>query len=672
MNKKTKIAACILPQRRFMGARAAAEAFARAITPMAIVDADLRLLDCNNGFLKSFNNGGSSGNPAQLERYFEAKVFGQIRDLVERAVTGQSHSWQKIILAGEQMQVQLQPLTTSGGGQYLLSFEPSSQSELMLEETRERMQMLVEGIAVGLVVVEVGSNLIVDINSQALELFGHCREAMTNKHHQQFFSLGSGEQMLCCEDGSQRAVSFVVKRRTFREREYLLVSLTDISSQHSAELEVSHLAHFDPITGLPNRTLLLDRLNQALAWAGRAQGSVSLFLLDIDNFKDFNDSLGHASGDRLLALLGARIKKCVRRSDTVARFGGDEFAVVLSDIGSEQQVASVARKILDAVGETCTIDGQQYRLTASLGISSYPCDTKDAGDLIRLADTAMYRAKKAGRNQFQFFSPEMNADVLQRLLLTSDLHQALEEKQFEVYYQPQVDLRTGSICGTEALLRWHHPKLGMIPPDQFIPLAEETGLIVPLGLWVLETACQQVSHWQRSLMVPLRLAVNLSAVQFRQADLAVKIEEILRRTQFSAALLELELTETMLMDQVEKAQDIMEVLKAMGVTLAIDDFGTGYSSLSYLKHFPIDRLKIDRSFVRELTVNPADAAIVETMIAMAGRLGHEIIAEGVEEEAQAEFLFENGCYEIQGFLFGRPVPATDFTLKLEEQVGKKS
>ncbi len=289
---------------------------------------------------------------------------------------------------------------------------------------------------------------------------------------------------------------------------------------------------------------------------------------------------------------------------------------------------------------------------------------------MRLADTAMYRSKKAGRNQFQFFSPEMNADVLQRLLLTSDLCQALEEEQFEVYYQPQVDLRTGSICGTEALLRWHHPKLGMVPPDQFIPLAEETGLIVPLGLWVLETACRLVNEWQGDLMIPLRLAVNLSAVQFRQDDLAEQVANILQKTQFSAALLELELTETMLMDQVERAQVIMEELKKMGVTLAIDDFGTGYSSLSYLKHFPIDRLKIDRSFVRELTINPADAAIVEAMIAMASRLGHEIIAEGVEEEGQAEFLFANGCYEIQGFFIGHPVAATDFSLRLQDQVGK--
>ncbi len=282
----------------------------------------------------------------------------------------------------------------------------------------------------------------------------------------------------------------------------------------------------------------------------------------------------------------------------------------------------------------------------------------------------MYRAKEAGRNQFQFFSPEMNADILQRLLLMNDLHQALEEEQFEVYYQPQVDMRTGGICGAEALLRWNHPKLGMITPDRFIPLAEETGLIDPLGLWVLETACKQVQQWQRGLMIPLRLAVNLSAVQFRQVDLAEQVDRILQKTEYSAALLELELTETMLMEQVEKAQLTMEALKKMGVTLAIDDFGTGYSSLSYLKHFPIDRLKIDRSFVRDLTENPADAAIVETMIVMAGRLGHEIIAEGVEDEAQAEFLFQNGCYEIQGYFFGRPVPAAEFSEKLKEQTGK--
>lgn len=684
MNTKSKITASILPQGRFNTGRFVAEAFSRATTAMAIVAGDLRLLECNNRFLKDFSHTGHRGNPADLERYLSKDDHWKISTLIDQSLAQGNMQLKTAELLEGEMQVQFQPLNTAEGGQFLLCFSPRSQAEQKLDEARQRLLMVVEGVSVGLVVIEADSDLIIDINNQALELFGRTREEMRGRTCQQFICqecddngfealngglLLSGNRMLRTADGQQRPVTFSVKRSHFRGRDYFLVSITDISSQHSAEQQVSRLANYDATTGLPNRHLLLDRLQQASAWAKRMQGSVALLLLDIDNFKDFNDSLGHSSGDRLLVMLAERLKGCVRRADTVARVDGDEFAVVLTDIGSEQQVGQVARKILACLSEPCVIDGRQYHVTASLGISSCPEDAQDPEDLIRLADTAMYRAKKAGRNQFQFYSPEMNKEVLQRLLLTNDLYQALAEEQFEVYYQPQVDMRSGSICGTEALLRWNHPTLGMIPPDQFIPLAEETGLIVELGQWVLETACRQVRQWQRSLMVPLRLAVNLSAVQFRQPDLAKQVEDVLEKTKFSAALLELELTETMLMEQVEKAQQAMEKLKKMGITLAIDDFGTGFSSLSYLKHFPIDRLKIDRSFVKELTENPADAAIVEAIIAMAGRLGHEIIAEGVEEEAQAEFLFANGCYEIQGFFFGRPLPAAEFTLKLQNQVG---
>lgn len=382
MNTKSKIAACILPQGRFSGGRPAAEAFARAIMPMAIVDPDLRLLDCNNAFFKAFNNDGRSGNPAQLERYLDEADLWQIREQIEQLQQGQSKPGQKIDLVTNEMQFLLQPLMTSGAGQILISFEAKSLSEQGLEDTRQRLQMVVEGIAVGLIVVAAETKCIVDINTLALQMFGRSREEMTNKTYQQFFCLGdddngsgqlegdlsdSGKRMLRAPNGSQRPVSFVVKRSNFKGRDYLLISMTDISSQHSAELEASHLANFDPTTDLPNRALLLDRLNQALDWSERAQSSVSLLLLDIDKFKDLNDSLDHASGDRLLALFGERIRSCVRRSDTVARFGADEFAVILSDMGSEQQVASLARKILAAVSEPCTIDGKQYRLTQVSG-----------------------------------------------------------------------------------------------------------------------------------------------------------------------------------------------------------------------------------------------------------------------------------------------------------------
>ncbi len=349
-----------MPQGRFQSGRPAAEAFARAITPMAIVDAQLNLLDCNSNFFKTFNTDDRSGNPARLERYLEESALEQIFQMLEQLQADEGLIEQNLNLPDGVKQVQIQPLTSTGGGQYLISFQAESSTKKELEETRQRMRLMVEGISVGLVVIEADSYRIVDINSHALELFGRKRDEMIGKICHQFLChecgddcfetpegglLQNGNRMMRAADGSQRPVSFSIKRKRFLEQEYLLVSMSDISSQHSAEQQVSHLANFDPTTDLPNRTLLLDRLQQALAWAERMQGSVALILLDLDNFKDFNDSLGHASGDRLLALLGERLKGCIRRSDTVARVGGDEFAIVLSDIGSEQQVATVARKV---------------------------------------------------------------------------------------------------------------------------------------------------------------------------------------------------------------------------------------------------------------------------------------------------------------------------------------
>jgi len=683
MKQNSKIAACILPRNRFKGVGAAGEAFIHAPGAMAIVDAELHLLDCNNSFLNIFNSTRQSEGIAWLARYLDQADCEQILNLIDQSLGEKNLKHQTACLGNGTLLVTFQPLIVSGVACFLLSFESRPQTEESFEGIRQRLLMVVEGVSVGLIIIDAESSRIVDINNQALQLFGCSRDQIYQRDCHEYLGLEPGvisieqaagllhgkKRMLRTADGIQRQVLFSVKRSHFKNQDYFLVSLTDTSLQHSAELEVSQLVNFDPTTNLPNRTLLLEHMHQALSWAKRMQGSTALLLLDLDHFKDFNDSLGHASGDRLLALLGERLKRCVRQADTVARVGGDEFAILLTDIPSVPQVTAIADKILARIAEPCSIEGREYHLTASLGISSYPFTANEPEEMICQADTAMYRAKHAGRNQVQIFSPEMNAENQQRLLLINDLHQALSEQQFEVYYQPQVDLRTGGICGTEALLRWRHPSMGMIPPDQFIPVAEETGLIVPLGLWVLETACRQVGQWQRSLMVPLRLAVNLSAGQFRQADLALDIGRVLTKTKFSAALLELELTESMLMEPVAQAQQAMEKLKKMGVTLAIDDFGTGYSSLSYLKHFPLDRLKIDQSFVRELAVNPADAAIVEAIIAMAGRLGLEIIAEGVEEEAQAEFLLANGCYEIQGFLFGQPVAAAEFTKKLQDQQG---
>ncbi|HUY03923.1 MAG TPA: EAL domain-containing protein [Rhodocyclaceae bacterium] len=442
--------------------------------------------------------------------------------------------------------------------------------------------------------------------------------------------------------------------------------IKDITERKDYETQLEYQASYDALTGLANRNLLADRLDQAIAHAKRNKSLVAVLLLDLDRFKVVNDSLGHDAGDALLQTMAQRLTACVRSVDTVARLGGDEFVVVMSDIDSENDAATLARKLLQQLSLPMMVAGREMVSNASLGIALYPKDAEQASILLKNADVAMYRAKELGRNSMQFYTPAMNASTLARLELESALRRAVLRDELVLYYQPKVELQRGRVVGAEALIRWRHPQFGMVAPGEFIPLAEETGLILPIGEWVIDTACAQLNTWQSEGLPAISLSVNLSARQFQQENLAKVVARALRLNNVKARYLELELTESAVMQDPDKTVATLHELKDIGVRLSLDDFGTGYSSLNYLKRFPIDILKIDQSFVRDITTDPDDAAIATTIISLAHSLRRRVVAEGVETEAQLDFLRRHRCDEIQGYYFSRPLPADEFARLLRE------
>jgi len=441
----------------------------------------------------------------------------------------------------------------------------------------------------------------------------------------------------------------------------------DITPRKQAEARIQYLATHDSLTGLPNRLMFSEMLNHVLAASKRNERKFAVLFIDLDRFKFINDSLGHEAGDALLREVAQRLKGSLRSSDIVARLGGDEFVMLLQDLRGIEQAGRIARKLLSAVIKPIVIHGQECRVTASIGISVYPTDANDEAALMTHADIAMYHAKEEGKNNFQFYDGRLETQSLERLALESRLRRALERHELSLHYQPKVDLASNAITGVEALLRWSSPELGAVSPAKFIPLAEETGLILQLGKWVLRTACEQAVAWQRAGLPAVRVAVNLSPRQLNDPELVAEVRAVLAQTGLKPDLLELEVTESSVMHNVERALEVLGALKAMGVRLAIDDFGTGYSSLAQLKRFPIDTLKVDRSFIRELPNDSEDKAIAEAIIAMGKTLGLTVVAEGVETGEQQAFLRERACDQMQGFYFSRPVTAPQFAELLQAQ-----
>ncbi len=446
-----------------------------------------------------------------------------------------------------------------------------------------------------------------------------------------------------------------------------VIVFRDVSAARAMALQIAHSAEHDFLTGLPNRMLLNDRVNQAITMAPRHSKKVAVLFLDLDGFKHINDSLGHPTGDKLLQSIGKRLVNCVRSADTVSRQGGDEFVVLLSEVERSEDTAITARRMLQAVAEAHSIDQHDLHVTTSIGVSVYPDDGLDAETLIKNADTAMYQAKENGRQSYQFFKPAMNVRAVERQAIEESLRRALDRKEFAVHYQPMIDLKTGVITGAEALLRWTHPVRGPVSPGQFIPVAEDCGLILPIGKWVLREACQQARDWLDAGLPLGTMAVNISAMEFRGENFLEGVFAILKDTGLDPRFLELELTESVLMKHAGSTEAILKTLRARGVQLAVDDFGTGYSSLSYLRKFPIDALKIDQSFVRQITTTPDETTIVTAVISMGRSMKLRVVAEGVETQEELAFLQSHQCDQAQGYYFSRPVLPQQFAKMLQIQ-----
>ncbi|MGB2903041.1 MAG: EAL domain-containing protein [Candidatus Dechloromonas phosphoritropha] len=559
----------------------------------------------------------------------------------------------------------------------------------VMHEKESQFRSTMEAAQVGIFLLQDG--LFRYVNPFLTKLFGYSEEELVDRRGpldllipeqramvaEQMRQRAGGEpgkpyEIVCVrKDGSTFPAIILGSPATYEGRPASVGTLLDISAQKEAEQRARELADFDPLSGLPNRRLLRDRCTQLLAAAERDGSEMALIFLDLDHFKRVNDSLGHSVGDELLCAVSRRLSTVLRKVDTLARLGGDEFIIALPDVRAAG-VAEVACRLIDICAAPFALGGHELTISPSLGVSLYPVDGTDFEALLRNADAAMYKAKEAGRNAFRFYSSEMNVTTLKHLLMESGLRRGLGAHEFVLHYQPLVH-ETGGIIGVEALIRWQNPEVGLVPPDQFIHVAEDIGLINPIGDWVLREACRQVRAWQDAGLPPLLVAVNVSPIQFRQAGFVDTVARALSVSGLDARYLELELTERTVMNDAEQNLGTLSALNDMGIKLAIDDFGTGYSSLAYLKRIPVGKLKIDRSFVRDLGGDPDDRAIASTIISMGRSLRLEVLAEGVETAEQYEILRGMGCELFQGYHFSRPLPPEQFVAFLEQQglMGKK-
>src|SRR5471032_855215 len=559
-------------------------------------------------------------------------------------------------------------------------------STARLREREARLQAILNKAADAILTID-GDGVLLSANAAAGRLFGYAPENMTKLPLDRLIPVGVGDaagldaagllRMIACgvtheyeltgwrSDGNEFPLAMSVSEVELPDEHLFVAILHDLTAQQLAQERIHRLAHHDTLTGLDNRLSLNLRLDQLLAQTRRGGGTAAVLFIDLDHFKKINDTHGHQTGDLLLIAVAQRLQELLREVDTIARLGGDEFIVVTSGNVTPDEASNIAVRIVDALMAPYLLDGKNVHSGASVGVAMFPGDGDDGSTLLRHADTAMYAAKSQGRGNFQFFSAAMNTATHERLLLENRLWLALEQNEFELYLQPQIRLSDQAIIGAEALLRWHHPELGMVAPDRFIPIAEESGLILPLGDWVLRRAFALLGAWRAQGLGQLRIAVNLSARQCHGAGLLPLLDSLLADSGIDAALLELEITESAAMQDPERSRTLLRELRARGIKVAIDDFGTGYSSLSYLKLFEIDRIKIDRGFVKDIETDPNDAVIVAATIALAHTLGLSVTAEGVETQAQCDFLRAKQCEEAQGYLFARPMPAGVFEAMMQ-------
>ena len=542
------------------------------------------------------------------------------------------------------------------------------------------LRRFVETNLIGVLFTDLAGN-ITNADDSFLNIAGYTRETLpatlsgiaSPEHHRldddaleklmAFGACAPFEKDLVRVDGSTLPVLFAAALH----EEEIACFIVDLSPNKQAQDKLNHLAYHDALTDLPNQVLFKDRLKQAIAYSRRSDQMHAVLLLNLDRFKTINDSLGYIAGDRLLQSVAQRLTSCVRESDTVARFGSDEFAVLLTQISRAQDAANAARAIKEVLDQAFICDEQEVFMSTSIGISLYPHDDRDTAGLLKAAGVALDRAKVEGGNSYQFYTAGGTTRALKQLVLESNLRGALERSEFVVHYQPQVTIPDFHLVGMEALVRWKHPKLGLLYPSEFVALAEDSGLIIPLGDWVMRTACLQNKAWQDAGLAPMRLSVNFSARQFQQPAFMSSVAEILKETSLDPRWLELELTESSIMKEPEQAIEKLHELKLMGIRVAIDDFGTGYSSLNYLKRFPIDTLKIDRTFVSDVCKDPHDTAIVRAIITLGHALDLTVIAEGVETQEQLQYLSSLGCDVVQGFLFSKSLTASAFEELLIEQ-----
>jgi len=564
------------------------------------------------------------------------------------------------------------------------SFAERRRIEKELIKRKEYIDAVMANMRDGIITINDDGS-IDSFNPAAEQMFGIDQQAVIGEHIKTIFTIPSHQQFqdhiasltlldaeskaevlpLALEglrkDGSIFPLDLLLSEMNIGDKQLMIGNVRDTTRRKQNEERMLYLANFDDLTGLPNRNLFQDRLQHAVERAQRAKQYVALLYIDLDDFKRINDTMGHKIGDQLVQSVAERLRDCVRKSDTVARIGGDEFAVVLEGVDDTNSATQTAEKIIDFMNRSIMLDNNEVYVTCSIGIVLYPTDTVNVQDMLKDADAAMYRAKGLGKNRYQYYEPDMNTRSLEQLLLESSLRRALNNEEFMLHYQPQMDVASGRIVAMEALLRWQHPERGMLPPVEFITLLEETGLIIPIGEYVLKTACAQNVYWQQQGMEPRVVSVNLSAKQFDDPGLIDKIELILQETGLDPKYLELEITESSIMRDVESCVQKFRILDRMGISIAIDDFGTGYSSLSYLRQFPVDTLKIDRSFVIDATRSEDGLAIPKAIIGMAQALNMKVVAEGVETNEQLDLFTKEQCHSIQGYFFSKPLPVDQMT-----------